>query len=136
MNAWTLTGRGIWVSPASSASERALVVGVLMHVAHLAAWEPALELLGALEDFTQTDAGLTPREVDRAIRWGNRLAKMDSRLVVFYAEHAPVDETASVALWKILEGGGALEDWQYRKLKELWTASYGFPPAIELCPRF
>ena len=124
------------MSHQSSVNERAFVVGVLMHINQLAAWEPALELLGALEDYTQTGAGLTQREVQRAVRWGNRLAKLDSRLVLFYASHAPVDETASVALWRILEGGGTLEDWQYRKLKTLWTDSYGFPPAIELCPSF
>lgn len=120
----------------SSRSERAMVVGALVCLRSLVAWDRAIELLGALEDCLDTGAGLTQREIDRSIRWSTRLAKMDERLVDFYTSHAPVDETASVAFWRVLEGGPTLEGWQYRKLKDLWCDSYGHVPAIELCPRF
>lgn len=120
----------------SSRSERAMVVGALVSLHDLVAWDRAIELIGALGDFLDTGAGLTQWEIDRMLRWSARLAKMDERLVDFYTSHAPVDETASVAFWRVLEGGPTLEGWQYRKLKELWCDSYGYAPAIELCPRF
>jgi|TARA_R110000824_G_scaffold79822_2_gene201057 hypothetical protein len=98
-------------------------------------WEPAMLLCGAIEDYFSTGAGITEREYGRAKKWTLRIGALDERLVKFYCEHAAVDKTASVALWRILDGGGPLEGWQYRNLRRLWEDSHGFPPAIELCPR-
>lgn len=100
-----------------------------------AGWEPMVEVIGGIEDCFSSGAGLTEKEYRKALKWAERINALDDRLVRFYAEHAPSDKTASTALWRILEGGSALEGWQYRKLRQLWEDQFGLPPAIELCPK-
>ena len=99
------------------------------------AWEPALELMGAMEDFFSTGAGLTQKEYQRAVGWSEKLSRLDARLVSFYAKNAPENTTASVSLWRMLKGGAPLDGWQYSILRGLWEDQYGVPPSIELCPR-
>lgn len=94
-----------------------------------------VEVIGGIEDCFSSGAGLTEKEYRKALKWTERINALDDRLVKFYAEHAPSDKTASTALWRILEGGSALEGWQYRKLRQLWEDQFGLPPAIELCPK-
>lgn len=68
---------------------------------------------------------------DYATRW----TSLRADLRAFYRALAPRDQTASVALWKILHGGPALEGWQEARLASLYENAIGHRPAVELCPR-
>ena len=117
-------------------NEARLRLAVAVHtLIPLAGWEPMVEVIGGIEDCFSSGAGLTKKEYRKALKWTERINGLDNRLVKFYSEHAPSDKTASTALWRILEGGSALEGWQYRKLRQLWEDQFGLPPAIELCPK-
>lgn len=65
-----------------------------------------------------------------ATRW----ARLRLDLRAFYANLAPRNATASVALWRILFGGLPLDGWQYGILSRLWEDAVGAPPSCELVP--
>jgi hypothetical protein len=79
--------------------------------------------------------GVTAEEVATLEGYARRWTLLREDLRAFYRALAPTDETASVALWKILHGGAALEDWQEGKLRRLYEEAVGHAPAIEICPR-
>lgn len=79
--------------------------------------------------------GVTADEVDALEGYARRWMLLREDLRAFYRALSPTDETASVALWKILHGGSPLEGWQEGRLRRLYEEAVGHPPAIEICPR-
>jgi hypothetical protein len=79
--------------------------------------------------------GVTAEEIEALVGYAERWTALRPDLRAFYRALAPKDETASVALWKILHGGPALDGWAEGKLRRLYEEAVGYPPATDICPR-
>jgi hypothetical protein len=80
-------------------------------------------------------SGLSERDLVELEEYAARWRDLRGDLQAFYRLLAPTNETASVALWRILHGGPPLEGWQEARLAYLYTVAIGHAPAVELCPR-
>lgn len=113
----------------------ARLLGACAALEPLQGWDQALHLLGAAQAALGGATGLTPVELRRLRDWPIRWHHLHPELRSFYLVHAPSCTTASVALWRILEGDRTpLAGWQRGKLRQLWTEAHGAPPYLDLCP--
>lgn len=100
----------------------------------LAGWEPVGALAQAVKDSASGDGGLTEGDTMRIRTWSRRWPLLHPDLQVFYARHAPVDETASYVLFCLLTGtepyGTAIG-----RCYALWREDHGSDPPFPICPR-
>lgn len=122
------------VDPAG-ALDRVRALQVAAALASLRWWPPCGERLAGLASALAGADGCSAREWRALDRWADRWAALPARLREFYAAWAPRHGTASVALWRVLDGGPPLDGRQYGVLAALWREQFGRAPAIDLCPR-
>jgi hypothetical protein len=100
----------------------------------LAGWPPVGALVETARTALRGDGGLSAFEGERLRRWADRWRRLDPRLRAVYAAFAPVHETASVCLWRILEGGAPVAGWQRGRMEAIWREVYGFCAPIDVVP--
>lgn len=110
-------------------------VNAALRLDDLAEWPMLGPKIEAVKTAVRGGPGVSLDDVKELERYAARWDDLRSDLRAFYRVLCVRDETASVALWRILHGGGPLEPWQEGKLKRLWEEAVGYPPTIDLCPR-
>jgi len=99
-------------------------------------WEPVgapiQSLLGAL----QGHDGITQQEINRLRIWAKTWPLLSSDLQTFYVEHAPINQSASIALWHLLDRRpDRINGPTKGALQNLWLEDHGVAPWISLTPR-
>jgi hypothetical protein len=101
----------------------------------LAEWHMLGPRIEAAKDAVRGGPGITKDELRLLEECTDVWCNLVYELRVFYRALAPRNETASVALWRILHGGPPLEPWQDGMLRRLWEETTGCSTSMELCPR-
>ena len=118
-----------------TAAQAARLVAVVIQLDDLAEWSMLGPRLEAAKLAVRGDGGITEDELRALEGYRDVWYGLRGDLRAFYRALAPRDETASVALWRVLHGGPPLEGWQEGRLRRLWEEAVGYPPTFEICPR-
>lgn len=105
----------------------------LRPLGQLQTWMPVGSRMQNLTDALRQHGGVTDQDVHQLRVWAHRWAGLRTSLKEFYLKHLG-DEVASIALYRVLEGGAHMTGPIQRMLHDLWLEQHGGPPGFPLVP--
>ena len=115
----------------------ARVVAACRALSDLDGWPFVGERIEAARAALAGADGISDAEIDRLSDIAERWSSLDPRLRRFYGGHLRSSPEASVDLAArriLLRDPAPLPGWRYAVLRDLWAATFGVEPAIELVP--
>lgn len=110
---------------------RLLFLRRIRSLQELQAWPTIGVKLDAVLGYSEP---LHPEEEDQLEEWARRWRRLSPELRAFYARWAPDDETAGAVLHRLLNGRRP-ENWQKRKLYQLWGRHSTTSCPTDIAPR-